>query len=89
MTLRESSNQSRAFPRDTGLDDEKEAVARSWLVDKPGYDVIVATTAFGMGIDKPNVRLAALHPKASLHSTRRMTSAPRSRRVYCAELLTA
>ena len=39
------------------IDDEKEEVARSWLVDKSGYDVIVATTAFGMGIDKPNVCL--------------------------------
>lgn len=34
----------------------RDDVLHGWVADKPGYDVVVATTAFGMGIDKDNVR---------------------------------
>jgi len=36
--------------------DARDDVLRGWVADREGYDVVVATTAFGMGIDKNNVR---------------------------------
>jgi len=46
-----------AKPYHAGLPhtDRADALA-GWVANKQGYDIIVATTAFGMGIDKENVR---------------------------------
>lgn len=46
-----------AKPYHAGLSntDKTETLTR-WVNDEVGYDIIVATTAFGMGIDKENVR---------------------------------
>lgn len=38
------------------LPDVKEETLNRWINNEEGYDIIVATTAFGMGIDKDNVR---------------------------------
>ena len=46
-----------AKPYHAGLSVSERADALSgWIANKAGYDIIVATTAFGMGIDKENVR---------------------------------
>ena len=46
-----------AKPYHAGLTTEqKDDHLHGWVINREGYDVIVATTAFGMGIDKENVR---------------------------------
>jgi RecQ family ATP-dependent DNA helicase len=46
-----------AKPYHAGLPvSERAETLSAWVANKPGYDVVVATTAFGMGIDKENVR---------------------------------
>lgn len=46
-----------AKPYHAGLPHTERAQALAgWVANQAGYDVIVATTAFGMGIDKENVR---------------------------------
>ncbi|CAG8972440.1 hypothetical protein HYALB_00001129 [Hymenoscyphus albidus] len=49
-----------AKPYHAGLhNDEKNEILERWVNNVKGYDVVVATTAFGMGIDKENVRFVA------------------------------
>lgn len=46
-----------AKPFHAGLTSEqKDDHLQGWVDNRVGYDVVVATTAFGMGIDKDNVR---------------------------------
>ncbi len=46
-----------AKPYHAGLStEEKNETLKRWISNVEGYDVIVATTAFGMGIDKEDVR---------------------------------
>ena len=46
-----------AKPYHAGLSNEqKDDHLAGWVANREGYDVVVATTAFGMGIDKEDVR---------------------------------
>ncbi|KXS97981.1 hypothetical protein AC578_3126 [Pseudocercospora eumusae] len=46
-----------AKPYHAGLSvEQKDDHLTGWVKNREGYDIIVATTAFGMGIDKDNVR---------------------------------
>ena len=46
-----------AAPYHAGLNtSDRVACQNKWIASAPGYDIIVATTAFGMGIDKQDVR---------------------------------
>jgi bloom syndrome protein/3-oxo-5-alpha-steroid 4-dehydrogenase 1 len=46
---------ARPFHAKLSKEVKEETLAR-WIANEPGWDIIVATTAFGMGIDKENVR---------------------------------
>lgn len=53
--LRNEGIGARPFHAKLSKETKEETLAR-WIANEPGYDIIVATTAFGMGIDKENVR---------------------------------
>ncbi|KAK0626329.1 P-loop containing nucleoside triphosphate hydrolase protein [Immersiella caudata] len=53
--LRNDGIGARPFHAKLTKEAKKETLAR-WIADESGYSIIVATTAFGMGIDKDNVR---------------------------------
>ncbi|KAK8228274.1 ATP-dependent DNA helicase recQ, partial [Phyllosticta capitalensis] len=53
--LRDSGIGARAYH--AGLaNTEKDEVLANWVASAPGFEIVVATTAFGMGIDKEDVR---------------------------------
>ncbi|KAI8719261.1 ATP-dependent DNA helicase [Fusarium sp. LHS14.1] len=54
-SLRDEGIGARPFHARLPKDVKEETLSR-WIHNDPGYDIIVATTAFGMGIDKNNVR---------------------------------
>ncbi|KAK3387496.1 P-loop containing nucleoside triphosphate hydrolase protein [Podospora didyma] len=53
--LRNDGIGARPFHAKLTKECKEETLAR-WIANDPGYSIIVATTAFGMGIDKDNVR---------------------------------
>lgn len=55
VALRHQGLGARPFHARLSREAKEETLAR-WIANEPGWDVVVATTAFGMGIDKENVR---------------------------------
>jgi bloom syndrome protein/3-oxo-5-alpha-steroid 4-dehydrogenase 1 len=55
VALRHQGIGARPFHAKLTKESKEETLAR-WIANEPGWDIIVATTAFGMGIDKENVR---------------------------------
>lgn len=57
LASRLRNHQIGAAPYHAGMNTlERSTCQEKWLCNSPGYDIIVATTAFGMGIDKKDVR---------------------------------
>ena len=57
LASRLRANSIGAMPYHAGLSaQERIKCQRQWIANAPGHDVVVATTAFGMGIDKQDVR---------------------------------
>ncbi len=57
LAARLRTNSIGAMPYHAGLSAQDRATCqRRWIDNSPGHDIVVATTAFGMGIDKQDVR---------------------------------
>lgn len=57
LASRLRANSIGAMPYHAGLSaQDRITCQRQWIANAPGHDIVVATTAFGMGIDKQDVR---------------------------------
>lgn len=57
LASRLRANSIGAVPYHAGLpSQDRISCQKQWIANAPGHDIVVATTAFGMGIDKQDVR---------------------------------